>query len=297
MKRSYFSLLLLPLLFTACSNNNAPAPGGVVISSVTLENSPTKENYNVGDYFEPSGLSVKVTKSDETFYMISYLGNEEEFSFSPSLTTPLTAEIVNVIGTYESKEFLIPVTVSEVATQTVTMDFTVKHSVDSSGLPTQSNTDDENKFAQVIDHYYLASEDISLESYEGEYIQLQNGHDVTATRNVPQMLLFGTRTKDVDVTFKFSETIKSITFVCEAYSKYVSSDYYTDQNIDHDTYLEVNGDKKNISGHQKEDVDETQSLKYTVNSTEVHMVCPQPDKDDPNKMAMRIMVYQIVLEF
>ena len=296
MKRSYFSLLLLPLLFTACGNNS-PAPGGVVISSVTLENSPTKENYTVGEYFEPSGLSVKVTKSDESFYMISYLGNEEEFSFSPSLTTPLTAEIVNVVGTYESKEFLIPVTVSEVATQTVTMDFTVKHSVDSSGLPTQSNTGDEDKFAQVIDHYYLASEDISLESFEGDYIQLQNGHDVTATRSVAQMLIFGTRTYDVDVTFTFSKTVKSITFVCEAYSKYVSTEYYTNHNVDYDTYLEVNGDKKDIAGHKQEDIDETQSLKYAVNSSDVHMVCPQPDKDDPNKMAMRIMVYQIVLEF
>ena len=294
MKRSYFTLLLLPLLFTSCSNN--PSTPIVTITGVSLLNSPTKAEYSVGECFAPSGLSVQVSKSDSSSYNVSYLGNEEDFSFSPSLTTPLTEEITSVTATYEGFNVSIPVIVSE-DTQKVTMDFTVTHSVDSSGLPTQSNTGDEDKFAQVIDHYYLASEDISLESFEGGYIQLQNGHDVTATRNVPQMLIFGTRTYDVDVTFKFSKTVKSITFVCEAYSKYVSTEYYTNHNVDYDTYLEVNGDKKDIAGHKQEDIDETQSLKYAVNSSDVHMVCPQPDKDDPNKMAMHIMVYQIVLEF
>lgn len=296
MKRSYFSLLLFPLLFTACGNN-PPAPGGVVISSVTLVNSPTKENYTVGEYFEPSGLSVKVTKSDESFYMISYLGNEKDFSFSPSLITPLTEEIVNVVGTYENKEFLIPVTVSEEETKTVTMDFTVTHSVDESGIKTQGNTDKPDKLAETINHYYIDSGDISVSIISGEYFQIQNGWNVTPSRNVGQMLLLGSRSYDVDATLKFSTTVKSIAFVCEAYSKYVSSEYYTNHNVDYDTYLEVNGTKNDISAHQKEDVDETQTLKYTVNSTDVHIVCPEPNPDDPNSMAKRIMVYQIVLEF
>lgn len=295
MKRSYFTLLLLPLLFTSCSNN--PSTPAVTITGVSLLNSPTKAKYTVGEYFAPSGLSVTVSKSDSSSYNVSYLGNEEDFSFSPSLTTPLTEEITTVTATYEGFNVSIPVTVSEEETKTVTMEFTVTHSVDESGIKTQGNTDKPDKLAETINHYYIDSEDISISSISGEYFQIQNGWNVTPSRNVGQMLLLGSRSYDVDATLKFSTAVKSITFVCEAYSKYVSSEHYTNHNVDYDTYLEVNGTKNDIPAHQKEDADETQTLKYTVNSTDVHIVCPQPNPDDPNSMAKRIMVYQIVLEF
>lgn len=294
MKRSYFTLLVLPLLFTSCSNSPSTPP--VTITGVSLLNSPTKAEYTVGECFAPSGLSVKVSKSDSSSYNVSYLGNEDDFSFSPSLTTPLTEEIVNVVGTYENKEFLIPVIVS-VATQKVTMDFTVTHSIDETGIKTQGNTDKPVNLAETINHYYIDSEDISISNISGEYFQIQNGWNVTPSRNVEQMLLLGSRSYDVDATLTFSTAVKSITFVCEAYSKYVSSEYYTNHNVDYDTYLEVNGTKNDILAHQKEDVDETQTLKYLVNSTDVHIVCPQPNPDDPNSMAKRIMVYQMILEF
>ena len=292
MKRSYFSLLLLPLLFTACGNN-PPAPGGVVISSVTLVSSPIKENYTVGEYFEPSGLSVKVTKSDESFYMISYLSNEGDFSFSPSLTTPLTAEIVNVVGTYENKEFLIPVTVSEEETKTVTMDFTVKHSQDGS-LPTQGNTGN-NKFAEIIDHYYLASEDISLTGLSGSYMQINNGWSVTPTRTVEQIMVLGSKTYSCNVEFKFSKTIKSVTFVSESYSKYVS--YNSEFHVDYDTSLTIGTESKDYPAHSLEDVEEIVSNKFTINSDSFTIETPEPDPEDELSKAKRIMVYQMILEF
>lgn len=291
MKRSYFSLLLLPLLFTACGNN-PPAPGGVVISSVTLVNSPTKENYTVGEYFEPSGLSVKVTKSDESFYLISYLGNEKDFSFSPSLTTPLTEEIVNVVGTYENKEFLIPVSVSE-ATQTVTLDFTVKHSQEGS-LPTQGNTGN-TKFAEIIDHYYLASEDISLTGFSGTYMQINNGWAVTPTRTVEQMMVLGSRGSSCDVEFTFNKTIKSVSFISESYCKYVA--YDTTYRVDYDTSLTIGTESKDYPAHAQEDVEETVQNKFRVNSNKFSIVTPDPDPDDPYSKAKRIMVYQMILEF
>lgn len=291
MKRSYFTLLVLPLLFTSCSNNPSTPP--VTITGVSLLNSPTKSEYTVGEYFAPSGLSVKVSKSDSSSYNVAYLGNEEDFSFSPSLTTPLTKEISFVTATYEGFNVSIPVTVSE-ATQKVTLDFTVKHTADSSGIPTQGNTGN-TKFADIIDHYYLASEDISLTGFSGSYMQINNGWSVTPTRTVEQMMVLGSRSYSCDVEFTFNKTIKSVSFVSESYCKYVA--YNTTYNVDYDSSLTVGTESKDYPAHAQEDVEEIVQNKFTVNSNTFSIVTPDPDPDDPYSKAKRIMVYQMILEF
>lgn len=291
MKRSYFTLLLLPLLFTSCSNN--PSTPIVTITGVSLLNSPTKAEYSVGECFAPSGLSVQVSKSDSSSYNVSYLGNEEDFSFSPSLTTPLTAEIVNVVGTYESKEFLIPVTVSE-ATNTFTVDFTTLRT-ETGGVKTTGDTKNTN-FITTLQTYYFNSSDLSLTAIEGGYVQIKTDEKkiyVTETRPYDQLVYLTGRNNECDFTLTFNKTIKSITFVCEAYSKYIS--YNSTQNVDYDTYLKVNDIKRDISAHSVGDVDESQELKYVVNSDTIHIEVPNEHIDETKNN--RIIVYQIVLEF
>lgn len=291
MKRSYF-FLALPLLFTACSNNSSTPPA-VVISSVTVVSSPTKATYTVGEYFEPSGLAVKVTKSDESNYTVSYLENEEDFSFSPSLATALTSDIDNITGTYEGFNFSIPVSVSD-STSKFTADFTTLRT-ETGGVKTTGDTKSTN-FITTLQTYYFNSSEFSLTAIEGGYVQIKTDEKkiyVTETRPYDQLVYLTGRNNECDFTLTFNKTIKSVTFVCEAYSKYIS--YNATQNVDYDTYLKVNDVKRDIPAHSVGDIDETQELKYTVNSSSIRIEVPNEHIDDTKNN--RIIVYQMILEF
>ena len=50
-----------------------------VISSVTIAKKPTKQTYNVGEFFNPSGMKLKVIYSDNTTAEIT-----DGFTFTPS---------------------------------------------------------------------------------------------------------------------------------------------------------------------------------------------------------------------
>lgn len=291
MKRSYFTLLLLPLLFTSCSNN--PSTPAVTITGVSLLNSPTKAEYTVGECFTPSGLSVKVSKSDSSSYNVSYLGNEEDFSFSPSLTTPLTEEITTVTATYEGFNVSIPVTVSE-ASSTFTVDFTTLRN-ETGGVKTTGDTNNTN-FIKTLQTYYFNSSDFSLTALAGGYAQIQTDVKkiyVTETRSYDQLVYLTGRNSACDLTLTFDKTIKSVTFVCEAYSKYIS--YSSSQNVDFDTYLKVNDVKQDITAHTVGDVNETQELKYDVNNSSIHIEVPNEHLGD--QKINRVIVYQMVLEY
>lgn len=291
MKRSYFTLLLLPLLFTSCSNNSStPA---VTITGVSLLNSPTKAEYTVGECFAPSGLSVTVSKSDSSSYNVAYLGNEEDFSFSPSLTTPLTEEITTVTATYEGFNVSIPVTVSEETTK-FTVDFTTLR-VEKDGIPTTGDTKNTN-FLQILQTYYFNSEEISLTSINGGYAQIKTDEKkvyVTKSRYFDQLVYLSSRNEVCDFSLTFSKTVKSVTFVCEAYSKYIA--YNDTQNVDYDTYLKVNDVKADIAAHSVGDVDDTKELKFAANSETIHIEVPNEHVGDTKNN--RVIVYQMIIEF
>ena len=174
-----------------------------------------------------------------------------------------------------------------------TVDFTVPHekvdNVPSTGDSTNS------KFLTILNKYYFTNTNVTIESISGTYININAGFSVTETRSYPQMLMIGSRNNEADFTFNFVNTIKSVTFVCEAYCKYVS--YNSTYNVDYATYLTVNGEKKDIAIHAASDVNETQNLKYTVNSKQVRLQAPNTNTGGEDTKANRIIVYQMVFEF
>lgn len=175
-----------------------------------------------------------------------------------------------------------------------TVDFTVTHDrVDD--IPSAADTANQTKFFNMLTKYYFTNTNIALSSVTGEYMNVNSGFDVTKTRYYPQMAMLGSRKKEVDLTFNFVNTIKTVTFVCEAYCKYVNhgSTYY----VDYPTYLTVNGEKKDIATHSASDVNETQNLKYTVNSKQIKLECPNTNQGEDDTTANRIIVYQMIFEF
>ena len=84
----------------------------VSIVEIAERESPDKVFYGEGDRFAPEGLVILVTYDDGSLAIVEYDGHESEFSFSPSLDTPLKAGDTKVTVTYGGHSTEIPITVS-----------------------------------------------------------------------------------------------------------------------------------------------------------------------------------------
>lgn len=88
------------------------------LSEIDISTFPTKLSYEIDDYFDPTGLVISRTYDDDSSDTYSYAGHTSEFTFVPSLSTPLTVEhdTVEVIYGGESCFFEIEVDVPQVLT-------------------------------------------------------------------------------------------------------------------------------------------------------------------------------------
>jgi len=81
------------------------------LADIDVSTSP-KTSYEVGDTFDPTGLVITRTYSDSSHDTYAYAGHTSEFTFDPSLATPLTAgdEVVEI--TYGGFSCFLPIEVS-----------------------------------------------------------------------------------------------------------------------------------------------------------------------------------------
>ena len=84
----------------------------VSLGGITVKTYPQKTVYNEGDKFDPTGLSIQLTYSDGSAVRVDYEGNESDFSFSPSLDTPLKASDDKVVVTFMGQYAVIKISVS-----------------------------------------------------------------------------------------------------------------------------------------------------------------------------------------
>lgn len=82
------------------------------LDSISIATSPSKTTYTAGETFDPTGLVINRTYSDESSDTFTYSGHTSEFSFTPSLTTPLTTSDTSVTITYDGKICSVPITVN-----------------------------------------------------------------------------------------------------------------------------------------------------------------------------------------
>lgn len=87
-----------------CGSNNSIGISGMsvqykesssqirTLSSIGISTSPTKLTYEVGECFNPNGLTISRYYSDETSDTYTYAGHTSEFTFVPSLSTPLSVD-------------------------------------------------------------------------------------------------------------------------------------------------------------------------------------------------------------
>ncbi len=102
----------------------------VAISVYSISQEPANKSYNPGEYFNPAGLKIKCGSSE-----IPYVEGNTDFSFNPSLSTPLTISNKSVAVTYKGKAIgNITIGVNGVITQPSKTTYTVGEKVDGTGL-------------------------------------------------------------------------------------------------------------------------------------------------------------------
>ncbi len=84
----------------------------VSIIEISVWESPDKISYGEGDKFDPEGMVILVTYNDGSLAIIGYDGNESDFSFNPSLDTPLKVDDAKVTVIYGGHSAEVPITVS-----------------------------------------------------------------------------------------------------------------------------------------------------------------------------------------
>ena len=114
--------------FVVWGVNVEPEPKEITweLADVELTADPNKLEYTVGQTFNPAGMvltAVYVDADDETNIKTVVLSNDE-VTFEPSLTTPLTLDDDQVTVTYGEFTFVFTITVSEASTTSITDELT-----------------------------------------------------------------------------------------------------------------------------------------------------------------------------
>ncbi|MCQ2114270.1 MAG: Ig-like domain-containing protein [Bacteroidaceae bacterium] len=87
------------------------------LTSIAVKTAPSKTTYNVGETFNPAALVITATYDDESTKDIAYSDEtKDDFTFSPDLTTALTAANNQVTITYGGKTCSQTITVNKIAT-------------------------------------------------------------------------------------------------------------------------------------------------------------------------------------
>ena len=111
------------------------------MSSISVSTAPTKTSYYVGQTFDPTGLVIRRTYSDNTYDTYTYADHTSEFTFSPSTSTSLTTSNTSVTISYGGKSTSQSITVDEVtltsiavSTAPTKLTYTVDEYFDPTGL-------------------------------------------------------------------------------------------------------------------------------------------------------------------
>ncbi|MBP1548867.1 MAG: hypothetical protein J6A05_02585 [Oscillospiraceae bacterium] len=82
------------------------------ISSIEVQNNPTKTEYYINEEFDPTGLVIRVNYSDYSYEDVTYSAENDKFTDDFSEVT-LDKNQTSVMVTYDGQTAEIPVTVSE----------------------------------------------------------------------------------------------------------------------------------------------------------------------------------------
>lgn len=160
---------------------------GKVLSSIAVKTVPTKLTYEVGQYFDPTGLVITGTYEGGSTKDITYANNTSLFSFAPSLSTQLTKTNESVTITYNGKSCSQAITVKDPVTLS---------SISISGQTTAFIEGDAFSFGGTVTAHYSDS----------------TSENVTASATFSGYTMTTTGEQTVTVSYTYKGTTKTTTY-------------------------------------------------------------------------------------
>ncbi|MCQ2310675.1 MAG: InlB B-repeat-containing protein [Paludibacteraceae bacterium] len=143
------------------------------LSSIAVKTPPTKTSYTAGDNFDPTGLVITKTMSDESTEDVAYKDESSSFSFEPS--TSLVAGTTSVTITYGGKTTTQAVTVTAApqpgeCTDTYTYDYSTHNNGGTYTTPDgQTAASGDNKDVSSNPWQMYSGDGISVSLTKGMY--------------------------------------------------------------------------------------------------------------------------------
>ena len=145
------------------------------LSSIAVKTAPTKTSYEAGDSFDPTGLVITATYSDNSTRDITYADTSSVFEFSPNTSAELSTSNTSVTITYGGKSCSQSITVSAAKTLS---------SITISGYTTSLVEGDVFSFGGIVTaHYSDSSSDnvTSGASFSGYNMTILGSQTVTVS--------------------------------------------------------------------------------------------------------------------
>lgn len=220
------SLIGLSMVLSTCTT--ATKPTGPKLVEISVEDQPTKLNYTVGDFFDPTGLSIKLIYDKGERETLTYDGNENYFTFNPSLDTQLQENDEVVVVEYKELTCNIEITVEDPEEEVYTVDFSAMDLTGYSDiLQSKDNRFKEATMEFINDNANNLLADIDYP--DNNEIRFKKD-DFPGSFNDPQALVLGSQNYDGYLEMTFTKTIKSVKIKAQQYYNLIKG-YGDDPNI------------------------------------------------------------------
>ena len=163
-----------------------------IASSIGVSINPAKTSYMVGETFDPTGLVISRSFSDSTSDTYSYVGHENDFSFNPSLSTPLTIQDTTIEVTHSNKTCNVSIVVKSLS------------SISISGYKTSFVEGDAFSFGGTVTAHYSDSTTADVTN-EATF----TGYDMTNVSNQTVTVSYGGQSLTYDINVS-AGTLSSI---------------------------------------------------------------------------------------
>lgn len=162
------------------------------ISSISIKTAPTTTAYEVGEYFDPTGLVITAHYDDDSSMDIAYSNTtRDSFSFTPSTSTALQTSDTSVSISYGGQSISQAITVNAVKTLS---------SITISGYKTNFVEGDDFVFNGVVTAHYSDSSSADVTSSSSF-----SGYDMTVIGQ--QTVIVSYTYKNVEQTAQYTITV------------------------------------------------------------------------------------------
>lgn len=182
----------------------------VVLNSISVKTNPTKLEYKVGEYFDPTGLVITKHMSDDSTSDVKYADESANFAFSPSLTTALSLSQASITITYGEKTTTIAITVKQGEIETGNMIVTqTNFSAISGNLNSDTNISYSSNKGNAGTNPGIYNNSIRL--YQGSSTKYGGYIQLTAKNNcVIKSIVFVVSSK-YSTTYSYGSSLSSLT--------------------------------------------------------------------------------------